>query len=57
MNADKRGSAFISVHPRQKTRVSKIATPVSAFEGHTVFCTPNTDDRTGGFTRPPPRDL
>jgi hypothetical protein len=32
--------------------VSKIATPVSAVEGHTVFCTPNTDDWTGGVTRP-----
>jgi hypothetical protein len=32
-------------------RVSKIATPVSAVGVHTVFCTPSTDDWTGGITR------
>ena len=36
---------------------SEIATPVSAVEGHTVFCTPNTDDWTGGVARPQPPDL
>jgi len=38
-------------------RASKNATPVSLAEGHTVFCTPNTDDWTGGVARPQPPDL
>lgn len=38
-----------------RARVSKIATPVSATEAHTVFCTPNTDDRIGGVARLPRR--
>jgi hypothetical protein len=37
--------------------ISKIATPVSAVEGHTVFCTPDTDDWTGGVIRLKPSDL
>jgi hypothetical protein len=36
---------------------SKIATQVFAAEAHTVFCTPNTDDRTGGVARLSPPDL
>jgi hypothetical protein len=46
-----------SLPSRHSTHVSKIATPVSAVEGHTVFCTPNTDDWTGGVTRPQPPGL
>jgi len=43
----------ISDHPRfiRVIRVSKIATPDFATEVHTVFCTPSTDDWTGGVTR------
>jgi hypothetical protein len=37
------------LRPSNARPVSKIATPVSAVEGHTVFCTPNTDDRIGGI--------
>ena len=36
---------------------SKNATPVSARAVHTLFCTPNTDDWTGGVTRRQPPDL
>jgi hypothetical protein len=47
---------MISIRPR-RIRVSKIATPVFTPEAHTVFCTPDTDDWTGGVTRLEPSDF